>query len=275
MSRQEIFSRLDRQAYTSPAYTRPGSERWLFAIRTFERVFHKRGELLIGVNNIMRILDDIADGDLPPPDGYTSISYLQRKREFIQNQHEPEDELDHYLKYCTNVARLSGFEIEEELGCFFTYFLFDAARLGTGRIFPQADLDVAFNACARGTIGGMLKVFGESENKVEFFLPLGRAVLTHYTLRDFNSDITHGLANISLEAFSEHGIKPKGPFDRFSPGVRSWFNSQAVLGLNLLEQHRQTVRNIGLPLLLKRVILPTLYEKPARAYFKGVLAGGK
>ena len=57
MSRQEIFSRLDRQAYTSPAYTRPGSERWLFAIRTFERVFHKRGELLIGVNNIMETVE--------------------------------------------------------------------------------------------------------------------------------------------------------------------------------------------------------------------------
>jgi len=66
-----------------------------------------------------------------------------------------------------------------------------------------------------------------------------------------------------------------GPFNRSSPGVRSWFNSQAVLGLNLLEQHRQAIRNISLPLLLKKVMLPTLYEKPAREYFNGVLVEGK
>lgn len=70
MSRHEIFSGLDRQAYTSPAHTRTDSGRWLFAIKAFERIFHKKGELLIGVNNIMRIFDDITDGDLPPPYGF-------------------------------------------------------------------------------------------------------------------------------------------------------------------------------------------------------------
>ena len=275
MSRQEIFLRLDRQAYTSPAYTRPDSGRWLFAIKAFERLFPKRGELLRGVNVIMRRLDDIADGDRDPPGGYARVGYLQRKRGFIQNPDHPKDDLDHYILHCLGLAYSLGFDIKEELDSFFIYFLFDAARLGTGQIFPQVDLDAAFNACARGTIGGMLKVFGESENKVESLLPLGKAVLTHYTLRDFKPDITHGLVNIPLEAFSEHGIDPQELFDRFSPKVRSWFNSQAVLGLNLLEQHQQAVRNVGLPLLLRKGVLPLLYENPARTYFKEVLAGRK
>lgn len=275
MSRQEAFSRLDGQAYASLAYTRPDSGRWLFAIKAFERLFSKRGELLRGVNVIMRRLDDIADGDMDPPEGYTRVSYLQRKREFIQNPDHPKDDLDHYILHCLGLAYSLGFDIKEELDDFFIYFLFDAARLGTRQIFPQTELNKAFDACARGTIGGMLKVFGESESKVESLLPLGRAVLTHYTLRDSKPDIAHGLVNIPLEAFNEHGIDPKGPFDRSSPGVGSWFNSQAVLGLNLLEQHQQAVRNIGFPLLLRKGVLPLLYENPARTYFKEVLAGRK
>lgn len=274
MSFKEAFSRLDGQAYASPAYTRPDSGRWLFVIRTFERLFPRRGGLLLGVNAIMRIIDDIADGDLPTPDGYTNVSYLQRKREFIQNQHEPEDEIDHYVQYCTDLAHSLGFDIREELDDFFIYFLFDAERLGTRQVFPQAKLNEAFEACARGTIGGMLKLFGENPDKSDSFLYLGKVVLTHYTLRDFELDIAKGLVNIPCEAFAEYRIDQEDFSDRFSPGVRSWFNSQAVLGLNLLEQHRQAVRNISLPLLGKGV-LPLLYENPARRYFKEVLAGRK
>lgn len=276
MSHREVFSRLDREASASPAYNsgRAGSERWKFMLELL-RFFPKRGELLHGVSTTMRIIDDIADGDLPPPDGYTRVGYLERTRDFIQNPYNPEDDLDHYMLHCLDLASSLGIDIRNELDFFFIYFLFDAKRLGTGQIFPQADLDAAFNACARGTIGGMLKVFGESESKVESFLPLGKAFLTYQTLRDFKTDIAQGRINIPLGAFNELWIDPQGPLDRSSPGINSWFNSQAVLGLNLLEQHQQAVRNVGLPLLLRKGVLPLLYERPARTYFNEVLAGRK
>lgn len=275
MNQQEGFSTLDKQAYASPAYQRQNSGRWLFALKTFEHLLPKQGKLIRMTNNVMRIADDIADGDLPPPNGYARVDYLERIRGFIQIPNQPKDNFENYLSECLNLANSLGIDIRRELDLFFEHFLFDAKRLGTGQIFPQAQLDASFNTCARATIGGMLKVFGQSENNVENFLPLGRAFLGYQTLRDFDQDVARGLINIPLEAFYKHGIDPQAPFDRYSPGVRRWFNDQAVSGFNLLEQHQQIVRNIELPFLLTKGVLPLIYERPSRKYFKEVLAGIK
>lgn len=274
MAFKEDFSELRRTAYTSPAYQRPDSGLWLITIQATERIFHERGKLLIGVNTIMRILDDIADGDLDPPKGYTRVGYLQERRKFIQNPNSPEDKLDSYALHCINLAHSLGFDISEDLDDFFNYFIFDASRLKTSEIFPKTDLDDAYNACARATIRGMLKLLSENPDKSDLFSFIGQAVRIHYTLRDFEVDISKGLVNIPLEAFDENGINPEGPLDRFSPGVRRWFHNQAELGLNLLEQHQKTFREGRVPL-LARIIPPLLYVRSARACFEEVLSGRK
>lgn len=271
---RKIFIHLNDQAFSSPAYQRSDSKFWIFCIKLFKYLFPKRGGLILGISTIMRNLDDIADGDQEPPRGFTRTSYLQRKRDFSMNPNNPEDDIDKYILHCTSLAHELGFNVGEELNDFFIYFMFDAKRLGTGRVFPRADLDNAYEACARATINGLVKVFGGTPDNFDILSIIGKAVRIHYTLRDFDIDMAKGLVNIPLEEIKQYHIDPKGLSDRYSPGVREWFHNQATLGMNLLKRHHEEIKK-GTVLLLAQVIAPLMYERSARAYFEAVLADNK
>ncbi|MCX6817216.1 MAG: squalene/phytoene synthase family protein [Candidatus Beckwithbacteria bacterium] len=274
MNPSESLELVDSQAYASPAYQRPDSKLWLFCIKLSEHLFPKKGELIVGINSIMRNLDDIADGDREPPKGFTAISYLQKKREFCQNPDNPEDDVDRYIRHCSDCAQGLGFDIQEELDDFFTYFMFDATRLNTGQVFSKVDLDQAYNACSRGTINGLIKVFGLAPDKFDVLAKMGKAVRIYYTLRDFEIDMAKGFVNIPLEEMEQYQIDQKDLSDRHSPGIRQWFQAQATLGMDWLKQHHEEVKKGNVPFLVQ-MIVPLMYERSARPYFEAVLADKK
>jgi phytoene/squalene synthetase len=274
MKNREIFIHLNDKAFSSSAYQRSDSKLWVFCIKLFKHLSPKRGGLILGINTIMRNLDDIADGDQEPPRGFTRTSYLQRKRDFSMNPNNPEDDIEKYILHCTRLAHVLGFDIGEELNDFFTYFMFDAERLGTGRVFPRADLDNAYGACARATINGVIKVFGGTPDNFDTLSIMGKAVRIHYTLRDFDIDMAKGLVNIPLEKIKQYHIDPKDLSDQHSLGVKKWFHNQAALGMNLLKQYHEEVKKGTVPL-LTQVIFPLMYERSARANFEAVLADNK
>lgn len=274
MKNCEMFVDLNNQAFSSHAYQRPDSKLWVYCIKLSEYIFPKKGELILGVNTIMRHLDDIADGDREPPQGFTRVNYLQRKRDFVTNPGNPEDDIDAYILHCTSLARSLGFDITEELNNFFTYFMFDAARLRTGQVFPRADLDNAYEACVRGTINGVSKVFGITSDNFDTLSIIGRVARIHYTLRDFDIDVAKGLVNIPLEEINQYHIGLEDLSNQHSPSVNKWFRDQATLGMNLLKQYHEEVKKHTVPL-LTQAIFPLMYEGSARAHFKAVLMDNK
>lgn len=225
------------------------------------------------VNTGERLLDDIADGDMKVPGGVSSVEYLKRSREVIRSGLEPEDEIDAVFAYALDIANDLGINIHEELDAFFTCFLFDAQRLGTGNVFSKRELDEAYDACdIVGTIKGSLKLFGEDPEKTEYLMPLGRATRIFYTLRDYEEDIEAGLVNIPSEGFGKHDIHIDHLPDRYSPPVRGWFKEQANTGIELLDEHKRIVSGGNFGFVGRRIVLPLAYEKGARKYLNLVLA---
>lgn len=276
MNLRENYEELKLEAYAG-MQKRPYSKYWIWMLEATPLVLGSmtRGRLLLAVNTGMRILDDIADGDRQPPLGYSSIAYLEQKQAFIQNPQKPEDKLDYLFLYCYQLADKAGLEINYELNAFFEYFLFDAKRLGTGKIFTRAELNHAYDTCdITGTIRGSLMVFGDDPERAQLLMPLGRAVRKYYTLRDYETDIAAGLVNIPKESFEMHKITEEDLPDRFSPSVRAWFHDEASAGLELLDQHRK-IMDIEKFSLRGRLALSLAYTKATTAYLKAVLEDRK
>lgn len=278
MNPHENFMHLKEQAYVNLKQKGRSSTAWIFMLEATPFLFLSttKGRLLQSVNTGMRLLDDVADGDMEPPDGFGSrIGYLEKKQAFIRDRSNPEDEIDHLFLYSYQLAGELGIDISGELDSFFTYFIFDAKRLGTGQIFSQAELDEAYDACdIRGTIRGCLKLFGDDPEKEHLLQPLGKAARGFYTLRDYEADIAAGLVNIPYEAFDKYGIDVTDLPNRKSPGVKAWFIVQATTGLSLLDEHRENIPK-GNFRFMGKLALPIAYTRPARAYFEDVLAGRK
>lgn len=277
MNLHENYRHLKTEAYAGGMQKRKGARLWIGMLEAAPLFLgsKERGKLLLAVYTGMRLLDDIADGDRPPPAGVSRIAYLEDKRAFIRNQQNPNDELDYLFTYCYQLADNIGVDIHEELDAFFTYFLFDARRMGTGKVFNRAELDQAYDACdIQGTIRGALIVFGDDPDKVNQLYPLGKAARKYYTLRDYEQDIAAGFVNIPAEAIRTYGITQDDLSNRHSPSVRAWFQEEAVSGLRLLEEYHTVMRH-GSFRLRGRFVLPIAYERPARAYFQAVLTGQK
>lgn len=267
------YLRLKGEAYLG-LQKRESSKNWILMLEATPLLLGSmnRGRLMLAVNTGMRILDDIADGDRQPPPGISPIAYLEEKQAFIQNPEKPQDELDYLFVYCYQLADRAGLQISRELNAFFDYFLFDARRRGTGDIFTRAQLDQAYDACdIVGTIRGSLMVFGDDPDKASLLMPLGRAVRRFYSLRDFEPDIAAGFVNIPRESMEAHGIARTDLADRFSPPVRAWFQEEANLGLQLLDEHNQVMRRKRFNW-RGRVALLFAFERPTRVYLSAVLA---
>jgi hypothetical protein len=274
MDLRENYNRLKGEAY-SGLMKRSSSKNW---VRMLEAAPYfvgnmTRGRLLQAVNVGMRILDDIADGDRPPPEGFSPVAYLEKKQEFIHEPNTPVDDLDYLFTYCYQLADKSGLRIGRELDAFFDYFLFDARRRGTGAIFTQAELDRAYDACdITGTIRGSLMVFGDDPNRADSLMPLGKATRKYYTLRDYEADIAAGFVNIPREAVDSYGITTDVLTDRFTPSVSAWFQSEARSGLDLLQEQERILARERFQW-RGRVALHFAYSKPTRRYLEGVLMG--
>ncbi len=275
MNPQENLNRLKIEAYAG-LQKRESSKSWIRMLETARFVLgRERGTLLLAVNTGMRILDDIADGDRQPPPGTSPVTYLEGKQAFIRNPEDPQDDLDYLFAYCYELAGKASLSIRNELDAFFEYFLFDAKRRGSGDIFSQAELDQAYDACdITGTIRGSLMVFGDDPEKAPLLMPLGKAVRTYYTLRDYEQDVAAGFVNIPREAVESFGISITNLADRFSPPVRAWFHSEALLGLQRLDEHDEVMRSNKFRWVGKQA-LPIAYIKPAKSYLQSVLVNQK
>ncbi len=276
MNLKENYEQLKLEAYAG-LQKRQSSKNWIrmLEIAPIFLCSPTRGRLLQAVNTGERLLDDIADRDRQPPPGYSPVTYLEEKQNFIRNPINPTDKLDYLFVYCYQLARRARLEIKPELDAFFEYFLFDAKRYGTGQVFPRVELDQAYDACdITGTIRGSLMVFGDDPKKAPLLTPLGRATRKFYSLRDYEADIAAGFVNIPQEAVEAYGITRDDMPNRFSTSVRAWFREEASAGLELLGEHSQIMRRERFNW-RGRLVLPIAYVNPARTYFEEVLADQK
>ena len=272
MNLHENYLRLKQQAYENLSQKGRSTRPWVAMLESTPILLgQERSRLLLAVNTGMRLLDDIADGDMPPPENHSRIAYLEQKHAFVREPFYPQDEIDLLFTYCYEQSAKVGIDISEELDAFFQYFLFDANRLRTGKVFTKEELEKAYDNCdIFGTIKGCLKLFGDDPEKYDLLVPLGRATRTYYTMRDWNEDIAAGFVNIPKEDMARLGVQYDELSDISSPGIQTWFHEQATYGLNLLDVHRNNMA-VGNFKWLGRLALPLAYERPARGYFENVL----
>ncbi len=232
-----------------------------------------RGNFLELYYVLMRYLDDIADGDLPVPEGYRdNVEYIESKIHFSTHQDNPVDDMDHLFLHCFHLAERFNEDFHEETRDILNSLLFDAKRNATGKVFPKEELMEHFHLMdIRGTIRATLKIFKDDPSNYLLLEPLGMATRFHYDLEDFESDIAAGYVNITLEDILEFEIDVNTLKDRDSPNVYRWFIKQSLSGLELLNQHKANLRSARLSL-LARASFPLVYANPAEKYFKKVLS---
>ncbi len=248
---------------------------FLFYLRLFKYLSLNwiRGEFLESYYTLMRYLDDIVDGELPLPEGYTDcVEYLSEKIHFSQDLSHPKDPADYLMLYCNQLALRLGEDISLETKDILESLLFDAKRKGRLIFFGETELMHHFHLLdIRGTIRGTLKVFKHDPELYKLLEPLGRAARFQYDLEDFEQDIQAGYINISLEEANRFGIQTTDLSDRNSPGVRQWFRHHAEEGLAFLEEHHSLLPE-GNFSMLARATFKVVYEWPARKVFRKVLS---
>ncbi len=232
-----------------------------------------RGSFLESYYTLMRYIDDIVDGDVPLPDGYTHVAdYVEDKIRFSRNPQNPVDEVDYLMLHCYEIAKRIGAEFSSETEDILGSLLFDAQRRGTLEVFPHEVLARHFHLLdIRGTIKATLKIFNEDPDKYHLLEPLGMACRYEYDLEDFSDDIAAGYVNISQEEMTVLGISHSEFNERLSPGILRWFKYRALRGMDLLTRHERIMeqKDFGL---LARMTFPLVYVRPARKCFEKVLA---
>ncbi len=235
----------------------------------------KRGNLIELFNIAMRLSDDIADGDLRLPKGYaTSADFLEEKIAFLDDLSDPRDKIEVLLVYCHQIALSLGFDIIEEARQILTSLLFDAKRRESSEVFPDKILHENFHRLdIEGAISGTVKIMKGEKDLIPKVIPLGYASRIYYNLRDYEDDIAAGLINISAEDCERLGIPMDSTKlnDRFTKSVRVWFEEQAILGLNLIEDYKTRMKGEK----LSRTVRISLngFEVKAGSYLKKVLEG--
>lgn len=232
-----------------------------------------RGEFLESYYTLMRYIDDVVDGDVPLPGGYSNESeYINDKIEFSMNPANPKDEVDFLMKYCFELAEKFGADFHEETKDILNSLLFDAKRRGKSMIFTKEELNYHFHLLdIRGTIRATLQVFNDDPEKYKILEPLGIACRHQYDIEDFEADIAAGYINISKEDCESFGIKKEDLTGKSSPGVKLWLTHLANEGMDLISEHRKIVPQ-GKFSVLERMTFKFVYEIPARKVFLKVLS---
>lgn len=266
-----------KQVYDDLFKTRGDKYKWfLRSIHSF-RYFpgeRLRGEFLETYYALMRMIDDIVDGDgpkkVPTKD---RARYVKERIDFANNGSYPKDEADYLMKYCFELGDRLGIEFRDENDSILRSMLFDAGRVGSLKQFPRNVLDKHFfdldvNGCVRGT----LKIFGEDPSKFSLLAPLGIASRVYYNLRDFVDDTEKGFINIPKEDCQTFGITVEMLSRRDFSRVVPWMNLQAVYGLRLIEEAKLRSSSSGFSH-FTRATLSAVYAMPSRRYFNKVLKG--
>lgn len=227
-----------------------------------------RGEFLESYYSLMRYLDDVVDGDVALPEGYSYESeYITEKIAFSRNPVNPKDEVDWLMMYCFGLAEKFGQDFHAETKDILDSLLFDARRRGKSIIFPEAELNYHFHVLdVRGTISATLKVFNDDPGKYKLLESLGMACRHQYDIEDFEADIAAGYINISREECHVFGIGQEDMHNRSSPNLRYWLDHHALRGIALLEEHHRVMRQ-GKFSLFERAVFRVVYEIPARKVF--------
>lgn len=245
-------------------------------LRLFKYVSMKwtRGEFLESYYTLMRYFDDVVDGDVPVPEGYTDgAKYVSEKILFSENPGNPKDAADFLMLHCFELAKRFGEDFRPETRDILDSLLFDAKRRGKMLIFPEQELMHHFHILdIRGTIRATLKVFKEDPEKYRILEPLGMASRYQFDIEDFESDINAGYVNISKEDCQSFGIGLDDLQNIGSQGVKRWFQHRAEQGLALLAEHHHRLPE-GKFSLIARATFPFVYEFPARKLFRKVLSG--
>lgn len=230
-----------------------------------------RAEVVVSLYAALHRIDDVADGDVALPKGYSSIvEYVRDKIRFVSSPGVPRDEVEWLLAYAFALAERVGVNLKEETLDILTSLLFDAERRNPAniRMISRAMLNNLFHRLdIRGTIGLCLKLFHETKMSPENLGQLGEASRIYYTLHDVAEDFRAGLCNIPLEDIERFGINS---WDSSSRPIQQWCLEEAQRGLKLLAEHREKRGTRPLRLFTKAVLY-LFYERPARKYFERTL----
>jgi hypothetical protein len=244
-------------------------------LRIFKYVSFKptRGKFLEYYYTLMRYLDDVVDGDAPMPQGFNDSSdYIRKKILFTNNPVNPEDEVDHLILFCFQLADKIHENFQSETKDILESLLFDAVRRDKLIIYPGNVLMHHFHKLdIRGTIRATLKIFKEDPDKYEFLEPLGIACRYQYDIEDLQSDISSGYINITEEECERFKIGLKDLTDFSKDKLKAWCQYRAKIGLELLKKHHELLPE-GKFSLLSRATFPLVYEYPARRLFRKILS---
>ena len=235
-----------------------------------------RGKFLEYYYTLMRYLDDVVDGDAPVPKGFNDSSeYIRRKILFSNYPVNPEDDVDHLILFCFQLADKINENFQSETKDILESLLFDAERRDKLIIYPENVLMHHFHKLdIRGTIRATLKIFKEDPDKYQILEPLGIACRYQYDIEDFQSDISSGYVNITEEECENFKIGRKDLNNLSSIKLKLWCRYRANKGLELLKEHHRLLPE-GKFNVLSRATFPLVYEFPARRLFKGILSDEK
>lgn len=209
---------------------------------------------------LMRYLDNISDGDAPPPQGFTPLEYIRAKISYAQslkglrykNFPETQDDADKLMAYCFRFAQENlGENFEQETAYILESLEFDAARLkqsgelGDIKSFSDEVLQQKFFLLdTAGTTKAALKVFKEDPRKYRALEGISTAMRIYYNLRDFEEELFAGRNNISLEDMKKYDIKTADlSLNNYQkcPSIQNWFKDQASKGLELFKDYERNI----------------------------------
>lgn len=276
---------------------------FVFAIRNFKRIpgLRNQGTFFEAYYALMRGIDNYVDGDVALPEEISVFQFVEERIAFLENlQTSPDFEAIHpydkLLKYCIDVGHQFNQDFCKETMDIYQSLLFDAKRYGKLQKYDKETLNEHFFILdIRGTVLGMLKVYGESLDKYEFLKPLAIATRIYYNVRDIAEDLVAGYLNLPLEEIKQFGIsgeditnaieQSKAYLDKLHgkkneqqlkqyyhslpSSLKNWIISESQKGLELLEQHKVFVKRAGFKLFTE-LTFPRVYEIPARNYFEKI-----
>ncbi len=274
---KEIFARMRSRGEKNK---KSGYKWFLNGIQALKKVpgYKEQSIFLENFYAVMRYVDDVVDGDVKLPAGYTSaITYVEEKIKFVETKDmPPRDEIEKYIALCFKLGAEFQHDFHKETKDILSSLLFDARRRDTHETFDENTLHNHFYLLdTRGTIEGALKLFGEDPELYHVLEPLGEATRIYYNLRDFREDVAAGLVNISSGDCARLNISQdelaKNHYENHS-GVYTWFKEQAKKGLGLIEEYHRKKKGVNFKPVTE-VALKLAFEAKAKLFMSAVAKG--
>lgn len=228
--------------------------------------------------SLMRHWDDVADGDTPLPEGFTSRSeFIQNALDIVGNKNSSglDGEARELADYCFRLGDSFGEDFRPQAEELLEHILYDAKRLGTNQLIEdKKDLDKHFDKEIAGCAQATRKIFKEDAKADEGIYPLARAVQTYYTLRDFEEDLKNGLINISEEEMKENGLSLEDLKDKENPKLKKWFVREAEIALGKMKDYDEKIGEYNLKTITVRT-LDYAFKMKAKKFLQKVIKENK